>query len=49
MKKIIIVCVNYNSYKELSLYLESINNAMNNVTDSIVHVAIADNSSKRIH
>lgn len=47
MKKIIIVCVNYNSYKELSLYLESINNAMNNVTDSIVHVAIADNSSQR--
>lgn len=31
----------------MSLYLESINNAMNNVTDSIVHVAIADNSSQR--
>lgn len=47
MKKILIVCVNYNSYKELSLYLESMNNAMNYVKDSIVHVAIADNSSQR--
>ena len=46
MKKILIICVNYNSYDALHVFLESIDCAAKEVTQSMeIHVAIADNSS----
>ena len=46
MKKILIICVNYNSYDALHVFLESIDCAAKKVTQSMeIHVAIADNSS----
>lgn len=46
MKKILIICVNYNSYDALQSFLESVDCAAKLVTHSMeIHVAIADNSS----
>ena len=46
MKNILIVCVNYNSYKELQSYIKSIDESLYDVRDVQVDVIIADNSSK---
>ena len=46
MKKILLICVNYNSYDALHSFLESIDCAAKEVTQSMeIHVAVADNSS----
>jgi GT2 family glycosyltransferase len=47
MKKILIVCVNYNTYDHLINYLDSIEIAKINCSDCILNVYIADNSSKK--
>ena len=49
MGKILIVCVNYNSYEDLSLYLQSINEAAKclDVHTNKIDVYIADNSSQK--
>lgn len=45
MKKVLIVCVNYNSYKELQDYLQSIETSANEVKEDVyVEVAVADNT-----
>lgn len=45
-KSILIVCVNYNSYKELVQYLSSIEIAAQKTKQSNIHVIVADNSTK---
>lgn len=48
MDKILVVCVNYNSYEELNNYLLSIDNSASAVQgNNIVEVIIADNSSEK--
>jgi len=44
MHKVLIVCVNYNSYQELSSYLDSINGASKREKLVSVKVIVADNS-----
>ena len=46
MKKILIVCVNYNSYQELHNYLASIERAAQLCPNVKVEVIVADNSTK---
>lgn len=46
MRKVLIVCVNYNSYKELQSFIKSIDESLYDVSDVLVDVIIADNSSK---
>ncbi|MDD6147421.1 MAG: glycosyltransferase [Lachnospiraceae bacterium] len=47
-KKIVIFCVNYNSYDSLGKYLESINRAYERVADQVrLQVVVADNSTKK--
>ena len=43
--KLLIVCVNYNSYSELTSYLTSINFAVSKVRNIQVDISIADNST----
>lgn len=43
--KILIVCVNYNSYGELRQFLDSVERSAENATDVHVEVIIADNST----
>lgn len=43
--KILIVCVNYNSYSELRQFLDSVEKSAENATDAHVEVIIADNST----
>lgn len=43
--KILIICVNYNSYNELSKYLDSIELACMNANGIAVQVVVADNST----
>lgn len=43
--RILIIPVNYNSYKELECYLSSINKAVFRSKDTIVEIIIADNST----
>lgn len=45
MMKILIVCVNYNSYNELRLYLNSIIASARRANQVSVHVIVADNST----
>lgn len=47
MKKILIVCVNYNSYDHLQGYLHSIEIAKSNCDNCIVDVYVADNSTSK--
>jgi len=47
MKKILIVCVNYDSYDHLTKYLNSIDNAKKKCSECILDIYIADNSSKK--
>ena len=48
MKKILIICVNYNSYDALYEYLESVDSAAAQAcNDCKVHVLIADNSTQK--
>ena len=42
-----IVCVNYNSYSSLEKYLDSIQNAWKNLSDIILKVYVADNSTNK--
>lgn len=49
MDKILIICVNYNSYSELLKYLNSINESAKCCNNIDVNVIIADNSSKMKH
>jgi len=46
MKNVLIVCVNYNSYKELQSFIKSIDDSLYGVSGVLVKVVIADNSSK---
>lgn len=48
MIKVLIVAVNYNSYKELDSYLKTIEEAASGVGKAVVDVTIADNSSNYI-
>ena len=48
MIKVLIVAVNYNSYKELDSYLKTIEEAVSGVGKAVVDVTIADNSSNYI-
>ena len=47
MKKILIVCVNYNSYTALSNYLDSVESSAQGVDGLHLDVKIADNSSQK--
>lgn len=51
MKKILLVCVNYNSYRELNSFLDSIENAYRQSDNLFLKVCIVDNSveKKRIN
>lgn len=49
MDKLLIICVNYNSYSELLKYLNSINESAKCCNNIDVNVIIADNSSKMKH
>lgn len=43
--KVLICCVNYNSYKELDEYIESVENSAKQATNTSIRVIIADNST----
>ena len=43
--KILIVCVNYNSYEELNQFLDSVEKSSNNAVETQVEVVVADNST----
>lgn len=45
--KISLVCVNYNSYKQLNSFLLSLDKALRECKDCVLNVYIADNSSKK--
>ena len=45
--KLLIVCVNYNSYESLLDYLESLDKSLANIGDVTVDVFIADNSTEK--
>lgn len=45
MKELLLVCVNYNSYKELDAYLKSISVAKSKCSEINVKVHVADNST----
>lgn len=47
MMKLLIVCVNYNSYESLTDYLESLDKSLENLSDIKVDVFIADNSTEK--
>ena len=47
MKKVLIVCVNYNSYEQLNEYMNSIVTAKNKINNCFVDVYIADNSIQK--
>lgn len=46
--KILIIPVNFNSYKELDEYLESLEIASQNQNDILIDVCIADNSTEKV-
>lgn len=45
--KVLIVCVNYNTYESLNKYLLSIKSAVSKIIDIDLHIFIADNSTKK--
>lgn len=46
MKRVLLVCVNYNSYKELSNFYNSVVKSVQNKPDISVDILVADNSTK---
>lgn len=47
MLKLLVVCVNYNSYESLLDYLESLDKSLANINDIYINVVVADNSSEK--
>lgn len=47
MLKLLVVCVNYNSYKSLTDYLISLDKSLENISNVDVDVFIADNSTEK--
>ena len=45
--KLLVVCVNYNSYKSLTDYLISLDKSLENISNVDVDVFIADNSTEK--